>query len=92
MLVAGWIGGEIVMTGSDVWNVRPRDGAQMNPYDIEYGVKLDMSTIHTFGCMAYVKRPEELQIKLDARMVKCRYLGIIRAQLVCIEIVSNPHS
>jgi hypothetical protein len=46
-----------------------------SPYEVLHGKTPNLAHLRVFGCTCYVQVPEEKRRKLDARAVKCLFLG-----------------
>lgn len=66
---------EAIRQANYLRNVSPAQGVEKTPWELIHGVKPDLSTVRTFGVRAYVRVPDELRRKLDARSVRGVLLG-----------------
>lgn len=57
-------------------NLAPTAGRPVTPYEMMFGVRPDLSKLHTFGCMAYVHVDKELRSKLDFKCVQGVFLRV----------------
>lgn len=69
--------GEAVMTATFLRNRCPTRAVNhdKSPHQVWTGKKPLLANLKVFGCHAYVQVPKEKRSKLDARSVRCRFLG-----------------
>ena len=67
---------EAISTAVYIMNRTPTTVAHdVTPEEKFTGVKLDLSHLKVFGCIAYVHVPDELHTKLDPKAEKCVFIG-----------------
>ncbi|MCO5601492.1 hypothetical protein L7F22_055613 [Adiantum nelumboides] len=67
---------EAVNTGVYIKNRTPIAAVhEVTPEEKYSGMKLDLSHLKVFGCIAYVHIPDELRTKLDPNAEKCIFVG-----------------
>ena len=67
---------EAVSTAVYIMNRTPTAAVHdVTPEEKFTGVKLDLSHLKVFGCIAYVHVPDELRTKLDPKVEKCVFIG-----------------
>ncbi|KXZ41627.1 hypothetical protein GPECTOR_355g117 [Gonium pectorale] len=69
---------EAVVVACGMRNFAPSAGRNKTPWELFFGVKPNITTLHTFGCMAYVRVPEEQRQKLDPRALEGTFVGYER--------------
>ncbi|KXZ51205.1 hypothetical protein GPECTOR_13g692 [Gonium pectorale] len=74
---------EAVVVACGMRNFAPSAGRNKTLWELFFGVKPDITTLHTFGCMAYVLVPEEQRQKLDPRVLEGTYVGYERGSAAC---------
>lgn len=57
-------------------NLAPTAGRPATPYEMLFGVRPDLSRLHTFGCMAYVHVDKDLRSKLDFKCLQGVFLRV----------------
>ncbi|OWY95693.1 Copia type Polyprotein, partial [Phytophthora megakarya] len=69
--------GEAVMTATFLRNRCPTRAIShdKSPHEVWTGKKPLLANLKVFGCHAYVHVPKEKRSKLDARSMRCRFLG-----------------
>lgn len=67
---------EAVNTAIYIKNKSPSKAIRgYTPEELWYGVKVDLSHLRVFGCMAYCLIPDETRKKLDAKSKRCIFVG-----------------
>ncbi|QRW26325.1 Copia-like polyprotein/retrotransposon [Rhizoctonia solani] len=68
--------GYAVIYAAYLWNITPKRFLNgRTPQEIFTGKVPDVSQIRIFGCKAWARVPDNKQTKLQARSIKCQYLG-----------------
>lgn len=67
--------GEAVVTANYLQNRLPTKFSNSTPYEKWHSQKPNLQDIHTFGCEAYVKIPDELRRKWDSKARKLYFVG-----------------
>ena len=80
MLIASGLGkefwAEAVATSVYVTNMSPHASVDSKtPHEAWHNTKPDISHLRPFGCLAYCHIPDQRRSKLDAKAIKCIFLG-----------------
>jgi hypothetical protein len=68
--------GHAILHAAYLWNITPkRSLGGKTPEEAFSGKVPDVSRLRTFGCKAWARVPDDKQTKLQARSIKCTYLG-----------------
>jgi Integrase core domain len=80
MLISSGLGkefwAEAVSTSVYIINLSPHASVDAKtPYEAWHGTRPDVSHLRSFGCLAYSHVPDQKRTKLDAKAIKCIFLG-----------------
>ena len=67
--------GEIVLTVCYVLNRIPNSKTNISPYEIWKNKKPNVLYFRTWGCLAYVRKPDPKRSKLASRAYECVFIG-----------------
>jgi len=67
--------GEAIVTGNHLQNRLPAKSESKTPYEKWHSQKPNLKDTHIFGCVAYVKIPDEQRRKLDNKARKLHFVG-----------------
>ncbi|KAM1925822.1 hypothetical protein ACFX13_033067 [Malus domestica] len=67
--------GEIVLTVCYVLNRIPNSKTNISPYEIWKNKKPNVLYFRTWGCLAYVRKPDTKRSKLASRAFECVFIG-----------------
>lgn len=67
--------GEILLTICYVLNRVPKTKNKISPYEILKKRQPNLSYFRTWGCLAYVRKPDPKRVKLTSRAYECVFIG-----------------
>lgn len=67
--------GEALMTVCYVLNRIPKSKTQVTPFELWKNRKPNVSYFRTWGCLAYVRKPDPKRSKLSSRAYECVFVG-----------------
>ncbi|PNX87224.1 retrovirus-related Pol polyprotein from transposon TNT 1-94, partial [Trifolium pratense] len=67
--------GEIILTVCFVLNRVPKTKKLISPYEILKKRQPNLSYLRTWGCLAYVRKPDPKRVKLASRAYECVFIG-----------------
>jgi hypothetical protein len=67
--------GEAILSACYILNRVPYSKSEKSPYELCFGKKPNLSYFRVWGCLAYVKIPENKRKKVGPKAFKCAFVG-----------------